>query len=998
MFYDQGYYYGKMDSHGLTVHNSSGQDNKVFESVQRRPKEFDSPLVSEYIEYSDTCRGFCYIGAIAIDQGAYNARYDTLHHIFVPKMPSDLSNPYSYIRYVFPHYYRSPKSLDDKLSEINIPEISLEYHELLQYCGLDGEENTRKFARLLEIMYSILFMDKTAAVILPEKQFEITGEIPEYVSGSTPENCYQAAAALMLLLHLLVPDCFLTFNSVEKLRLRLKYSIVRDTSLKNSFCFVEENNAVIHEGCETYDWSGKYNYSEDSFYFVLAREAQKSVEDMQKFLAELCEMNGGKKFSARQLNLRHLALNDMLRVYRESIPRRAIWETTHLITWGSYIKQYGENVFYPEYISNLSKYNGYGQISDDNAVIGFWNVLKEEDFRKTDETVFLLNDCSDTLFITLLKDVIDREEIMSALVRSENIIMFQRMWHIFSVDELKEWTELFGSVSDREEETYSDIFKQLVANAEMLYNKLDSLEEKRQWFIVMKDSGLYSPEQLLEVFVWNNSPVGNDAISLRNHKNILDFRYDYDKIILKKISYVSAEKCKALFNDIENNNNIRNNKEDVQKLMSLCEEIEKELPEAKCDVDTKAVRKYYRQYDIQNALSAAELGEYPEDDIELQECYILRLAELIEERNKDDIKFALQWRSGHRYDVRKRADYRHLLDVLEKIGNYYTDILQEALQYNNQGNNIQFVLKECDFFADTEWAEQIWNSIRVEQFPVIKAVGYTLAHQSYTNRQTLFCVYDSFERENCPEKITLLRKDILKVSDDVKELMKLEEIRQKCCSSRTAMTNYLYLASILNDKNVYRTVYENFGGNILPYNQQTNYKNIQEFAEKLESYAFTKSYLNGKNITKDEIPKLLAGVPMLDKEEQADFKSKTEQNIQKELKNAADKILEKDADIRIRFESWKSTLALLEKYFDKQQLIDIKRLKNDAVIYLSSKITVKLDETLPDREKNAYRYCQDELCKMQPTNISLESENKRTPVAPQSQNKWLPFLIVMKKH
>ena len=189
MLYDQGYFYGNMNDYGLKVHNSSVNNNAVFESLQKRKREFDDSLVSEYTDYSDICESFCYIGAIRINQGELNSRYSTLHHIFVPAEKTDINDPYTYIRYFYPYYYNSSKNLNEPLYQADIPKIPLNYNELLSFCMLDGKENRKRFAKLLELMYNVIFMEKTVAVVLPDKFFEIF--IDEMsLKKSNPSNIY----------------------------------------------------------------------------------------------------------------------------------------------------------------------------------------------------------------------------------------------------------------------------------------------------------------------------------------------------------------------------------------------------------------------------------------------------------------------------------------------------------------------------------------------------------------------------------------------------------------------------------------------------------------------------------------------------------------------------------------------------------------------------------------------------------------------------------------
>ena len=387
--FDQGYYYGIINRGGLNIHNCSGKQNIMLKSITKRSREFDNGLITEYTEYVNSCKCVCYIGVIKIDQGDYNARYDTLYHIFVPTV-SNLENPYDYIRYVLPKYYDFSKSLDVPLNKEKIPPISRSYDELLSYCGLKSD--TKRFAKLLELTYGVMF-DKKTAVILPDEMFEIENKPVPQTLGEKPENCYQLAAALMLLLHLLVPNCFDSFNSQDRLRIALMYSISKTTLYKNGFCFISKKDSENPQNvdCPIFEWECNYDYPQDSFYYALAEKAQQSLESMNDFLNKLCEMRGVEKFPCcrQQENLRHLALNDLLSTYRGYIPKLDIERHTKihiLMNWSYYqtlIKRYEskpENVAYKEYITNLVECGGKDQIPDDTEIRKFWIEFKVENF------------------------------------------------------------------------------------------------------------------------------------------------------------------------------------------------------------------------------------------------------------------------------------------------------------------------------------------------------------------------------------------------------------------------------------------------------------------------------------------------------------------------------------------------------------------------------------------------------------------------------------------
>ena len=457
MLYDQGYFYGNMNDYGLKVHNSSVNNNAVFESLQKRKREFDDSLVSEYTDYSDICESFCYIGAIRINQGELNSRYSTLHHIFVPAEKTDINDPYTYIRYFYPYYYNSSKNLNEPLYQADIPKIPLNYNELLSFCMLDGKENRKRFAKLLELMYNVIFMEKTVAVVLPDKFFEISDLSP--TMPQNPQNCYQIAAVLMLLLHIVVPDCFSKFNEIKDLRLRLKYSIVKNTSHKRGFCFISSTNAQSNIDCEVFDFHSKYDdFNTASFYYSMAGEVQKSPEALYDFLKEICTVAGVDKFSCRQSNTRHLAFNALLEAYEKSVPVRTIKNSEQLVTWNKYsdiINYHFPNtsqVYLKEYISHLVKFDGKGQIPSDEHLFGFWQQLKETGFDNPKDAIFIIDECrSIETLSAFIKDIINNKAVLS----------------YFSIYEKSPFKRLIESISDEKDGLYAlKKFAEIMKNAE----------------------------------------------------------------------------------------------------------------------------------------------------------------------------------------------------------------------------------------------------------------------------------------------------------------------------------------------------------------------------------------------------------------------------------------------------------------------------------------------------------------------------------------------------
>lgn len=820
MLYDQGYYYGKMDSDGLKIHNSSCGKNNIFSNLSRRPREFDNSLVAEYTEYNSENRTFCYIGAIKIDQGIYDARYTTLHHIFVPQTPSDLRNPYSYIRYIYPYYYSSSKALNAPIYAEDIPGIELGYYDLLKYCGFDGEASRKRLAALLEIMYSIIFMDKTAAIVLPDSMFA-TDHIPETLSD-TPTSCYQFSAALMLLLHLLVPDCFSTFNSVEELRIRLKHSIVKNVSYKNGFCFISRSDAAANMKCDIFDIRERFSdYPEDSFYYALAGRVQESQESMYEFLESMCREAGTDKFSCRQKNLRHLALRALLKTYKHYYLKRTIAGFDGLMSWNDYVSiisaseddSSNNNYYYKEYLDNLVRFNGHGQIPDDNIVSGFRNILKKDDPNYTDATVFLLCEYkNENNFRVVLSEVINDKDIFSRLIKTENNRISAYLNKIpdktEGIEALKKCTDILKIIKDTESEPYSCFRDNVLSDAKILFEQLDTANDdttndKRIWTDIISECTSFKNDDINQ-FIYDKIYVSDKPEQIKLDKENCRTDKTYDRIFLKKI-YSQCVSLAEKYLEEDKNGQKADRRKDIKDLIDICETYENasDYNETfeKFEKCRNSAERYYKIYDIEHAQSFYELGECPENDEELQICYINRLIYLVKQDEKN-IKFVFEWAKKNKNKFGSLDIYKNLEHEISLIMRALKAGLFQKLESNSQ-QDIYHDLCFIDSINNDNFTADVWNEIPVKMFSRINKSGYKVSANKARNiRIYLFDIFSKFlynETSAIIEFNNIFSKEV-DFEKNIKDLLNLDSIVSYCRQSGISMTNFFYLASLTDDK------------------------------------------------------------------------------------------------------------------------------------------------------------------------------------------------------
>ncbi len=996
--FDQGYYYGIMDRDGLNVHNCSGKQDIMLKNITKRPREFDNHLVTEYTEYISACKGVCYIGAIKIDQGAYNARYNTLYHIFVPSV-SNIGDPYDYVRYVLPCYYDCSRSLDEPLGKKDIPEIDrvrYDYAGLLKYCRLNAASDTRKFAKLLELAYGVMF-NKKAAVVLPDEMFETDGKPVPPTLEEQPENCYQLAAALILLLHQLVPDCFDSFNSRARLRITLMHSIARNTLYKNGFCFISRKDARKsgNVDCPVFDWECSYeDYPRDSFYYALAEKAQQSLDSMNVFLGKLCKMRGVEKFPCRrQENVRHLALNDLLNTYKGYIPRRKIERDTDnriLMSWESYQKlvaQYEEkpeNVFYREYIDNLAECGGRNQIPGDAVLLGFWKQLETENFRDAEAVVFLLGEYkSEDTFFSLLNDVIDREDILSELIKDENAVLAKMIKNISKnengMDCLGTIAGFFGKVNHTGE-CFGKIISDIFGSAKILYQNFQSEEDRRKWLAVMNQSGLFD-EKSLKDFVGGSIAVSDDISAVNAEKSRLDPQKDYDVIKGKKMFSECLRKCRRLFETDKSENNIKN-KETVKLWKTVCSELEADFADEQSAGEFNAFcreeNRFYREYTIVSGNSRKEMGDFPQEDDGLRELYIERLSVIVHNftdleansTNPENLKDIFDWNRDFGQTCSGYPKYELFRESMKKVYEHFVQAVCRGKNY--------IYLSFADKTDDSILKTMLWDCIVPADFIGMSGSGFTTKETCHA-KACLFGFYWEFNQD-ISSKITAFSIKFAgygSLQTDVLHFMELDEVKQLCRTEKTAMKNYYYLSGISGKTGIHRVIYDNFGGNIPPCDSVADSretKKTESVAERVKAvFDNTQKYQYMKLLAGDSVQVSLIykniDMSLLDSDEKTKLYEIIKRHIEQEYQNYENNVF--GADMKLGLENLNNYSSGLEVWASAVGSAVLEELKKESGARLFNGFMGKLynAENLDDDTKA--------LCIREADKLAVDEEKKK---------------------
>lgn len=1016
MLYDQGYFYGNMNDYGLKVHNSSVNNNAVFESLQKRKREFDDSLVSEYTDYSDICESFCYIGAIRINQGELNSRYSTLHHIFIPAEKTDINDPYTYIRYFYPYYYNSSKNLNEPLYQADIPKIPLNYNELLSFCMLDGKENRKRFAKLLELMYNVIFMEKTVAVVLPDKFFEISDLSP--TMPQSPQNCYQIAAVLMLLLHIVVPDCFSKFNEIKDLRLRLKYSIVKNTSHKRGFCFISSTNAQSNIDCEVFDFHSKYDdFNTASFYYSMAGEVQKSPEALYDFLKEICTVAGVDKFSCRQSNTRHLAFNALLEAYEKSVPVRTIKNSEQLVTWNKYsdiINYHFPNtsqVYLKEYISHLVKFDGKGQIPSDEHLFGFWQQLKETGFDNPKDAIFIIDECrSIETLSAFIKDIINNKAVLSYFSIYEKS-PFKRLIESISDEKdglyaLKKFAEIMKNAEYPDLLPYNEMAEDCIKNAKVLFENPDL---RRDWLDALLDSKIWEKSALCK-WVYDNIHISDNIEDIKKIKQRLNIKINYDILVWKKIFEISYGKFIECFEKDKNSNTVKN-MYDCCSWVDICDSLSEyiEVPNSfyKSREESDI---YYSQYSIEHSNSFDEINKYFSDNPKIQDCYFMRIGAIIDkdiknlnEENKKDLQKIFVWVKLNENQFSSNSFFR----ILKKDDVH--DAKKELIRKIVDEKDFS-LLEFIDCINDEELEKNVWDSICVYDFPAVELQNYHLLQPLLHNVNTyLYDLYDNFDKD-ISGSIRKLKEKFRENSDELKEntklFMDMYEVKEKCRNSKTSMKNYLYLAYLLDDEKVYRIIYHNFDG-IIPESEKANNPDIITLQEYIYAYSYIKAWIEKK----DSVTQLsdilysvkLLGYKNLDNEEIRLFSQTMGYKVDRKFLDTEKAIFEKDTNISNAFEELEKRYTTYPETLG--EYADITSLKKKSQKRLFNGISdVLLQDDIPYESKMEYIRCAEKLelidseSKDLLRSLKADIEDSKNIQNENRQQSLLDILVKLQKH
>ena len=510
--YQQCYYYGKLRT-GLRVQRSSDNDIKISDKYSLKGKEFEDSkiqgIITEFSEYSSYSNSFIYVGAKSIDLRDNNGRYDQINHIFLHDEQDDLTDPRSYIRYILPYYYKGEYEPDNDLKNIDIPAINMSCREILDKYNLNGDKNLKKLAKLVMLFYNKLFNSNSLIIALDDNKFCYDDE--NY-------NCYRQASEIMLFLHIIVPGCFLSYNTKENLRKKLKYCIVEKVK-SNSVCFMPKSCC---SGENVFDFDNAYNdIEEEDFYYQLAKRIQQDVtkesayeqdkmECMQKFLLNNCP--DGKKIDARQENLRHVAIRTLIRNYEALAKARRFEDSQKLIKWNesgidkiiSSRKNDDINLC-KSYLKHLLLFKNDGsvqQIPGEKELLLLWEkYVSENDITQDeqDEMLFLISSpfASDQVRLKMIKDVINNHELLLRYYNTEGNYILQKIDSAgSSFANMKSFCDLFGSVMKSECELSGKLKWSLAPKAEELIKNINDFSEQKVIYELIIDFNITKKETI----------------------------------------------------------------------------------------------------------------------------------------------------------------------------------------------------------------------------------------------------------------------------------------------------------------------------------------------------------------------------------------------------------------------------------------------------------------------------------------------------------------------
>ena len=513
MSYNQCYHYGRRGV-GFGIKNTSGGNESQFIGfIGDQKPEFDN-IATEYFKYNEKSGCFGYVAVIDISKENVEDDYGVLKSVFVPDKdePFTFDNPKSYIRYLYPYYYKNnKKNFYDgiQLQQVQPQEILLNYRQLLEKFGFDGVSGLKKLAKLIETEYRSFFYDTCQRIVVP-----IEDGLFDY---NEYNNVYRTAAEFCLLMHLLIPECFGgSVLCAEALHKSLGYSVCKKTEYKNGVCFVPKSSYVGSSEDVVYDLSENYDdFPKNNLYYELAAKAQYSLREMKNYLSELCS---GEDFTANQRNTRSIYLEKLTDLYYIRYDSKVLDYAKECISFreGKLAERLNRaekgsptaEQYCKKYIEHIEKFAPYvlsdGKVSEEELLKIWYYALNSNRF--SDKEIVRIFDCMDKTYgtdVERLFELKDRVSILKILYgRVENNIIKEHISSLIQeipieTDELNAMFATialyYGNLINEEQEVQAFLLQQL----QQIYHSCRNYSEKGILFMSVEQ---YS--HIIDIVQW----------------------------------------------------------------------------------------------------------------------------------------------------------------------------------------------------------------------------------------------------------------------------------------------------------------------------------------------------------------------------------------------------------------------------------------------------------------------------------------------------------------
>ncbi len=865
MSYNQCYHYGRRGI-GFGIKNTSGGDESQFMGfIGDQKPEFDS-IATEYFRYNEKSGCFGYIAVIDISKENVEDDYGVLKSVFIPAQDEHFTfdNPKSYIRYMYPYYYKNDRENfyeGIKLRQIQPQEVQLSYKQLLEKFDFDGTAGLKRLAKLIETEYRSFFYDTCQRIVIP-----IDDICFDY---SYHNNIYRISAEFCLLMHLLIPECFSgSILSAETLHKSLGYSVCKKTEYKNGVCFVPKSSYIGSSEDVLYDLSKSYDdVPENSFYYELATKAQYSLIEMKNYLRELCS---GEDFTANQKNTRSVYLEKLIDLYYIRYDIKELDSSVECVSFkvgklserlnrakkGSFmVEQYCK-----KYIEHIEKFDpcilSGGKVSEDE-LLKIWDyALSSNHF--SDGEIVRIFDCMDKTYGTdaeRLFELKDRISVLEILYgRTENNIIKEHISSLMQkipieTDELNTMFDTialyYGNLINKESSCQKEIQTFILHRLQNIYQSCRSFSEKGILFTVAEQHS-----NVIEISQWEQFVIDTEISRIDiadNNTADIFICHTKQNDYAEYITFLYTALADSFLNQL--GEHIRQGNMDIAEYdLQQIRRIQNDLiwtPEKQ-----KRLNQYSEQIEflkknrkITQAETFSELTRtVPFSTVreeKIKSFWIKKVTVLLQNGFYTDFRQIQQWKTNNVFST--EHDTQEICtaydELCTKLDTFIDGIRQQA-----DAGNFERIWWLYSFTDD----EEFWKGI------VLNAENLKKLYQSYCQftacseveirrecfQSVCFLYYSAFQKNE------LLQEDIFAVDD----IMLKEFIHCICCECNIVFEGNNVLSCLflceqyerLSGKIIYRNLCEWLPDDI---QQFTVYEQQYTIAQKIACYQRVRSYI-----------------------------------------------------------------------------------------------------------------------------------------------------------